>query len=413
MSFDHTHRYQGASSLSENKLLLSTAERAGAHPEFFSGSLTSPAESATALLAVAEVAGKRYYTPPAMLAALRRPADPVVTSDGERLRFESFSACCGVYARYDLLADGLDGDLQGTGTTNVDVNEPLRKALTRIGASGDLRLHVGPDRMVAMTGEEALIEKRVPLPQRWLRGFAEVQAASARTSPRIQVGAAEAVRFLRGLPRHSGRAPLWAVQAGSGLRLTSRPSPRAVCLAGTERLRGLLPLLRFVRGLVVHGPEVGANSLPAPSVWEWQLSTGRVVLALSPELSRGFSGEGSVLSSLSEEGLTDDAELIAALRVGYDVAESAYFPRELPFDPAKIESKHPRLKHARQLVAGGLVRSEVDGTAYVRSGELEHRVTGTRCTCQWWTHHQGSRGPCKHVLAAKIYLRGGAMQQTA
>ncbi|MFC4535648.1 SWIM zinc finger family protein [Sphaerisporangium dianthi] len=32
--------------------------------------------------------------------------------------------------------------------------------------------------------------------------------------------------------------------------------------------------------------------------------------------------------------------------------------------------------------------------------------TGTgSCTCPWWFDHPGSRGPCKHVLAARIATR--------
>ncbi|MFC7719562.1 SWIM zinc finger family protein [Nonomuraea recticatena] len=27
------------------------------------------------------------------------------------------------------------------------------------------------------------------------------------------------------------------------------------------------------------------------------------------------------------------------------------------------------------------------------------------CTCEWWFDHRGSRGPCKHVLAARIAAR--------
>ncbi|WP_231509638.1 SWIM zinc finger family protein [Streptosporangium roseum] len=27
------------------------------------------------------------------------------------------------------------------------------------------------------------------------------------------------------------------------------------------------------------------------------------------------------------------------------------------------------------------------------------------CTCPWWYDHRGSRGPCEHVLAARIALR--------
>ncbi|WP_240777488.1 hypothetical protein [Nonomuraea basaltis] len=48
-----------------------------------------------------------------------------------RLRFESFSVCGGVYARLDV--QELDGDVLDRGTTNVDVNGPLREALARVG----------------------------------------------------------------------------------------------------------------------------------------------------------------------------------------------------------------------------------------------------------------------------------------
>lgn len=91
------------------------------HPTFFSGFLTRPQAAAAGLLAVADVAAADYRRP--------RPAaslDPVVTGNGDRLRFESFSGCCGVYARLDVLSGGLDGGDVGHGTTNVDVNNPLR-----------------------------------------------------------------------------------------------------------------------------------------------------------------------------------------------------------------------------------------------------------------------------------------------
>jgi hypothetical protein len=85
-----------------------------ANPRFFSGFLTAPAAAATALLAVADVAAARYYRPSA-----NASLDPVVTADGDRLRLESFSGCCGVYARLDLLASGMNGDDVGHGTTQA------------------------------------------------------------------------------------------------------------------------------------------------------------------------------------------------------------------------------------------------------------------------------------------------------
>src|SRR5919202_2877227 len=128
-----------------------------AHPRFFTGFLAGAEQAATGLLAVANVAQARYYNP--QLTALR---DPVVTCGGDRLRFESFSACCGVYARLDVLPGALDGEVVDRGTTNVDVGGPLREALARVGGADPLRLSVGPDELAVTTPARPGVEKKVP-----------------------------------------------------------------------------------------------------------------------------------------------------------------------------------------------------------------------------------------------------------
>jgi hypothetical protein len=96
--------------------------------------------------------------------------------------------------------------------------------------------------------------------------------------------------------------------------------------------------------------------------------------------------------------------------VGFDVAEAAYFHRELPYDAGRIERMNPRLRNARALVAAGAVTLDADG-ATVRVEDRVHRVrlvdrAGAGCTCPWWAEYRGSRGKCKHVLAAELTLRG-------
>lgn len=407
-----------------------------AHPVFFDGLLRHPEQAAAALLAVARVARTRFWTPPGMLAAILRAADPVVTSNGDRLRFESFSACCGVHARFDALPGSLDGRMLGTGTTNVDFNAPMRDALARVGGGQQLHLQVGED-VVVRTSEAEVVEEKVPLPERWLRGFAEVQLASAATEPAFEVGATQARRLFRDLPTSSGRAPVWVVPAGGGLRLTTRPTPEGVPLGGAHRLAPLGPLLRFARTLRAHTG--GHDPRGAASVWELELEDARLVLTLSPAPNRGFSGEGRVLWDLASEGAARDADLVSALlafepridvdrlavdaaispdrvrralgwlaaagRVGHDVAEGAYFHRELPYDADRLVAQHPRLRDAAGLVADGAVRLDGD-RALVHSGGSDHVVSrtveGDRCTCPWWARHGGSRGPCKHVLAVQL-----------
>ena len=112
----------------------STPEGAASHPYFFSGFLERADVYATALLVVARVARTRFYVPPSSLAGALRAADPVVTSTAEGLRFESFSACCGVYARLDVDSSALDASHSAVGVTNVDVNPPLRAALASLRA---------------------------------------------------------------------------------------------------------------------------------------------------------------------------------------------------------------------------------------------------------------------------------------
>jgi hypothetical protein len=412
------------------------------HPRFFSGLLTEPAVAAAGMLAVAAVARARYVTSASVVAQLRR--DPVVTSNGDRLRFESFSGCCGVHARLDLLPAALDGAPALNGTTNVDFNEPMRAALAGTAVGGSLLLTVGAGEVSVTTAAGSVTERKVALPQRWLKGLGEVQALARGMKLAGGLDAAQARRFIRGIPRQS-RRPLWVIPAVGAFQLAAAPRPGAVCLAGPHRLAELHPLLRFTRRLRVYGPPVVTGSMPVPSAWELDLGTARLTLTLSPENYRGFSGEGALLTLLSGDAPAADADLVSVLlgwdpriepgrlsreadlptarvtaalgylaasgRVGYDLAEEAFFHRELPFGAAALDSMHPRLGDARALADAGAVTPSPDG-AVVRSGNSQHRVTFAephdRCTCPWWGKHQGTRGPCKHVLAARMAAKAAA-----
>ena len=414
-----------------------TEQGAAAHPFFFSGFLSDPAVAATGMLACAAVARSRHFLPGSVVAILR---DPVVTCSRDQVRFESFSSCCGVYARLDLLPSGLDGPPAGAGTTNVNFNDAMRAALAGAAVHGPLLLSVGRDDVAVDTVADPVIERKVPLPPRWLKGFGEVHALARQMRLVGELAGTAARRFLRSMPREA-RRPLWAVPAAGSFSLATTARRGGACVAGPHRLAELAPLLRFARGLRVYGPDVAASVTEAPSAWELDLGSARFTLILSPEKYRGFSGEGALLGLLADEDAAADAVLaggalgwdsridagrlaahlgldadrvLAALgylavggQVGYDLAESAFFRRELPFGPA-LEEMHPRLASARDLIAAGAVTLGAGG-AVVGSGDAGHRVTfddaADRCTCPWWGKHRGARGPCKHVLAARMAAR--------
>jgi hypothetical protein len=453
LQLDYTYRYAHPSQMTKAGpglgLRLATFGGAGTeaaeHPFFFDGCMRQPHVVANMLLTLAKVVSTRFWMPlnPALL-------DPVVTSSEELLRFEGFSSCCGVYARADLEAPTFDADIQGRGTTNVDFNSAMRGALAQIRPSDTVRLAVGAEGIHLTRSEQAVIEKKVKLPVRWIKGFTEVQAYLPALKPRFTISATEAVRFLRGLPRGGNpKQASWVTELGRGLRLSQRETKGAVRITGPDRIRILEPMLLHAKEL-----RVWAEDNSAVSAWEVIFATSRFLILISPELSRGFSGEGQMLERLaageSAEALpqvkaalhwqaridTADvsarsglsaAEVQAALAVlgsrglvGFDLERGAYFHRELPFDMAKVESLHPRLLDARKLVAEKLVRivsqtgtgDDLRAEAYVQGTDVEHRVRlqptmeGDKCTCPWYGKHQGDRGPCKHVLATRIVVQG-------
>lgn len=389
----------------------------------------------------------RFHVPAAMLERILAQSDPVVTCSDDRLRFEGFSGCCGAYARVDLHPEALEGERFGRGTTNVDFNQPMLSALARVRGSEPVTISVGQESVELSTTRENVVERKVKLPLRWLRGFVEIQAVQRRMRPVHEISGVEASRFLKGLPRmQTNRRTTWIVPSGRGLRL-SQVEPKgagresAVRVGGLERLKCLERLAAQAIALRIFSDErTGATG------WVLVFRDSRFQLLLSPEVWRGFSGEGQALESLAGDawrdvlkrvqahltwnaviepadlakraGVSQDAarDALAALGtrglVGFDLDAGAYFHRELPFDLSEVERLQPRLKAARKLVEDDRVRVEerasdaVDG--YVTSGGVEHRVRlsegEARCTCPWYAKHRTERGPCKHILALQIVL---------
>lgn len=439
-----TYRYARESFLSDEarpRLALATAlaPEGGAEPHFFEGRLLEPRRTAELLTALHLVVGARFFTSANSVARAIALADPVVTSGGGLLRFEGFSSCCSTYARVDLLPAAYDGEVAGKGTTNVDFNAGMRAALARIRDDAGLDLSVGADSLTLRSAGVEVVERKVGLPLRWLRGMVEVQSCQAAMERRFEVSGLDALRFLRALPKAStSRTPLWVAPGPRGLFTSTRAGQGAVRVTDVRRLATLSALLPSARSLTVYS-DAGHQS----SAWVVDLGSARFTLALSAEVWRGFSGEGQALRALLQAGLRgapmlagvraalnwqaslDSAQLGAelslspaevddALRVlgasglvGYDVSEGRYFHRVLPLDLSGIEDMHPRLADAQRLLQAGAVTvlKPQPFEATVRSGELDHRVREVdgelRCTCPWFAAHQGHRGPCKHVLAAE------------
>ena len=439
-ALDFTYQYAfpsgvAPSSAGKPRLSLATCDANHAQPYFFDGRVRQPQVMGEMLYTLSDVVRTHFFLPrPVML-------DPVLTSNEQLLRLEGFSGCCGVYARVDLPAEAFEGECHGRGTTNVDFNDAMRNALLRLRDGEDVQFAVGANEVVLRKGSEKTIEKKVKLPLRWIKGFSEVQAYQPRLHLKMEVGAAEALQFVRTLPKAARpKMPSYAVSVGRSVRLSQRHQKGAVPILGTHRVKVIEPLLRRAKSLKIWlDDESGA------SAWEVVYPVGSFFLMISPEVFRGFSGEGQILSVLAKPpsdlvlskvraslkwqsqldagglagplGLTE-AEVESALAVlgsrglaGFDATAGMYFHRELPFDLNKVEEMQPRLGNARKLVANGLVRclsgSDLEAVTFeVQGTGTAHRVRlGVKeqsCTCPWFSKYQGQRGPCKHVLAASL-----------
>ena len=442
-ALDYTYRYPFASSVGEFEkgfgLKLSTCGAHQEHEHFFSGRLRSPRCIGDMLLVLSNVVKTHFFLPrPVIL-------DPVVTSNENMLRFEGFSGCCGVYVRTDLLPEAFESDFQGRGTTNVDFNNPMRAALTRLRDQEDVQLAVGQDEVTLSRSDEKVIEKKVKLPIRWIKGFSEVQAYMPKLELKYEISPSEARSFIRALPRGgSPKQPTFITQVGKSLRLSFREKTKSIRLKGLDRIRVLEPLLPMTKGIRIWSDESGVSG------WEILFEVGRLFLLVSPDLYRGFSGEGQILKKLAlgnwEDALPhiqaqlnwqseikiDDLvkqtglsniDIQSALAVlgsrglaGYDTSMEAYFHRVLPFELDKVESLQPRLKGAKKLLDEKKVNiakkaSEEEYDVLVAGTGVEHAVRirndQDKCTCPWFSKYQGQRGPCKHILAARMFLEEG------
>lgn len=410
-------------------------------PSFFHGFATNPLVLARSLVTLADITATRYFQ-----FAPSNLRDPILTASGDRLRAECFSACNGVYARLDLLAEGFDGGDIGHGTTNVDLGTEMRAALSAVQRNELLHLDVGLDGLAVSTLDQTTRERPVQMPDRWVRALGNAAELHHDLVPVLALGAGEARAFIATLPPATGTARNgWVTRTRSGVKLAALQTPGAVHLAGLHRLSALKRVLVHVTSITFYAPADGsAGALLATAA----LPGARLTVGLTAEAARGYSGEGSLLASLARESVLEDAELLSALlafepvidvdalardaalspervraglavlaasgRVGWDAHDQAYFHRELPDDPNRVDKDNPRLVAARKLVAEGAVRPEPGkantwrvgsgGVDYlVRAdaapGELANRAT---CSCAWYLRHTGGRGACKHVLAVQL-----------
>jgi hypothetical protein len=436
-----TYQYQNPSALlksaSGDELFLSKYSEVQKKdaPCFFWGRLEDPFITARCLITLSNVVQSSFSLSPFEMAKLK---DPIVTAGHEKIRFEGFSHCAGVYARVDVLPGGYDGEFPENGTTNVDFNQPMISSLSRVARNEKVMLSVGKKEVALSKGTEKITERKVPLPVKWIKGLTSVQLFLAEAEQVFSFNRVQALQLFQSIPAGKSKTDYYLIVRGNKPMFSPVKAVNAICVGGVQRLKLIEPLLAYADELrVFPHPQMQSTT--------WQLYFGKIrfSLSLSRDSWRGFSGEGAALESLiedvpdtwidavdkysyanqvfnpvllaAEEGLdlqridNITGRLSAMGLLGYDVDENHFFYRRLPFKLSRILSLNPRMKDAERLLEENkveiLFRNDKRVEAKVAGSGVYHTVIldgeQERCTCTWFSRHQGERGLCKHVLAVK------------
>ena len=106
--------------------------------------------------------------------------DPVISVHPDKVFFEVFSKDEGTYANLSIAMDALD--LQSDpvcGTTNIDFSDRLFQSIQQFRSYRETRLTIGQEAVeIKTTGGDSVLEKKIKVPDSWLRGFLQVQSAA-------------------------------------------------------------------------------------------------------------------------------------------------------------------------------------------------------------------------------------------
>jgi hypothetical protein len=276
---------------------------------------------------------------------------------------------------------------------------------------------------------------------KWIKGLTSVQVYLSASERVYSFNRIQALQLFQSIPAGKLKEDFYLVVRGNKPMFSPVKSVNAVCVGGLHRLK-------LIEQLVPMAQELRVFPHPDMQSTTWQLYFGnlRFSLSLSRDTWRGFSGEGAALESLIEavpdewidaadkysyanqafnpvvmamnenidlERVDNIATRLSAMGLlGFDLDDNQFFYRRLPFKLNRIMSLNPRMKEADKLLDenkveiissnGNRVEARVAGSGVhhtvILDGEKE------RCTCTWFSRHQGERGLCKHVLAVKKKL---------
>lgn len=231
--------------------------------------------------------------------------DPIVSVQPDATFFEAFSLDESTYARVKLPHEQTRTQAAPVyGTTNIDFSGALERELVRTRPYRPLHLTVGADSVQVDTGVSSTVEKKIDLPETWVRGLVEVQAALSLAPTSLTLKASALADVLARLEsereKHGPRSLLFTLVPGELPRVTVEPwgedfvvadepysgaDPRSIKVWGRRRLRVLQDLLPLVSEVRVDLIDSGL-----PSFWSVEHDGIELTIGISGWTSQDWAG---------------------------------------------------------------------------------------------------------------------------
>lgn len=412
--------------------------------KFFKGKVKNVFLFRDLLLFLSDIVNSRFYRPD-----LWRYLDPVITCEDTGIRMECFSSCASIYGRVDISTDLFEGyELEHRGTTNVNFNKEFIEALLTLRNSNDSFLEVGQDSLVLESDDKKVKEKKVKLPERWIKGFLQSQSIYSKAKKVFDLNTINAKKLILDCQKSMTDKEYYLISNNNGINISAyKPSKNDyLAVSGLNRLTLLKKIIPHITGLKIYSVKETGSTL-----WLIKTSVATISFALASSVKNGFSGEGESLRNLSlnhDETLDDltlqmikglnsfNLEEIAQIMevsqeevipsidslamsgiLGYDCENEKYFYRELPF----ADKKNSRFENSKDILKNSNVEIEeviknengLSAKGWVQGSTAKYYshvtvnqkgyIESAKCNCQWFAKNELKRGPCKHILALRLF----------
>jgi len=400
------------------------------------------------------------------------PYDPVITVADDVVFFECFSTDESSYGCLTIDRDSCFANTQDAcvGTTNVDYSWDLYHNFQSLRTYRETRFNINPEGFTVQTSDrEDYREEKIELPDGWLRGFMQLQAAMALPMKKVTLGVDAVYSLLAWLKRHrekhgprairfelaDGKSPRlvlepWNVAIESPSTVYHGPATEPVRIWGRRRLLSLARLLPLATQVDVYLLGTGL-----PSFWVVQMGNMRLTLGLSgwttndwtrgsavqmllPPSQPGLAKVALAAERLSQQRMMSLSELTSgsaaesvsimnqlALRgqAIFDLHAGVFRWRQIlpmALSDHELGEPHPELAGAQQILAAGKAKVETRQPAprggEIITGKVENQscevlidgdgiIRKGKCRCSWHFKFGGRNGPCRHLQALRESIR--------